>query len=359
MKIISIIGARPQFIKCAPLSRAIRKQCQEILLHTGQHYDPKLSNIFFNELNIPKPDYNLNIGSAPHGEQTGKMLIEIEKILIKEQPDLVLTYGDTNSTLAGALTASKLHIKTAHVEAGLRSFDRTMPEEINRILTDNISDLLFCPTETALKNLISEGITKGVYLVGDVMKDALEYNITIAEEQSEILSDLDLISGEFIVATLHRPANTDSKEKLLSVLKAFYNVDETIVFPVHPRTEKYLQEYSQWDKLCECVKVIQPLGYIDMLKLMANAKKILTDSGGIQKEAYMLGVPCITMRENTEWVETIEEGWNMLVGSDYKKIVDAIKGFEGANKRSDVFGRGNSSERIVEIIRLTPQVAVA
>ncbi len=195
MKIISIIGARPQFIKCAPLSRAIRKQCQEILLHTGQHYDPKLSNIFFNELNIPKPDYNLNIGSAPHGEQTGKMLIEIEKILIKEQPDLVLTYGDTNSTLAGALTASKLHIKTAHVEAGLRSFDRTMPEEINRILTDNISDLLFCPTETALKNLISEGITKGVYIVGDVMKDALEYNITIAEEQSEILSDLDLISA--------------------------------------------------------------------------------------------------------------------------------------------------------------------
>ena len=350
MKIISIIGARPQFIKCAPLSRAIRKQCQEILLHTGQHYDPKLSNIFFNELNIPKPDYNLNIGSAPHGEQTGKMLIEIEKILIKEQPDLVLTYGDTNSTLAGALTASKLHIKTAHVEAGLRSFDRTMPEEINRILTDNISDLLFCPTETALNNLRSEGITKGVYLVGDVMKDALEYNITIAEERSEILSDLDLISGEFIVATLHRPANTDSKEKLLSIVKAFCKVDETIVFPVHPRTEKYLQDYGLWDKICECVKVIWPVGYTDMLKLMSNAKKILTDSGGIQKEAYMLGVPCITMRENTEWVETIEEGWNVLVGSDYEKIVDAIRGFWGADERSDVFGGGDASEMILNLI---------
>lgn len=348
MKIVSIVGARPQFIKCAPVSRTLRKEHQEILVHTGQHYDPEMSDVFFKELNIPEPDYNLGIGSGNHGEQTGKMLIEIERVLLKEKPDLVLVYGDTNSTLAGSLAASKLNIKVAHVEAGLRSFDRTMPEEINRVLTDHTSDILFCPTETAVRNLKNEGITEGVYNVGDVMLDAVEYNKKLAEEKSEILEKLDLKPKEFMLATVHRASNTDSRENLSSIVKAFCSVEGIIVFPVHPRTKKYLMEYALWEKLCdsESVKVIPPVGYLDMLKLENNSKKILTDSGGVQKEAYMLGVPCITIRENTEWVETLEDGWNILVGADYEKIVDAIYEFERAKKKSNVFGEGKASEKI-------------
>lgn len=351
MKIISIIGARPQFIKCAPLSRAIRREHEEILVHTGQHYDTGMSDVFFDELNIPRPDYNLGIGSGTHGEQTGRMLAEIEKIFVKEQPDLVLIYGDTNSTLAGALAASKLHISIAHVEAGLRSFDRTMPEEINRVLTDHISNLLFCPTGTAVANLKKEGITDGVYCVGDVMADALEYNRKIAEDKSSILDDLGLTSKDFMVATVHRPANTDSKKNLSSIVQAFCSAtDQTIVSPAHPRTKKFLKEYGLWDELCQHVKVIPPVGYLDMLKLMVHSSKILTDSGGIQKEAYMLGVPCVTMRENTEWVETVEDGWNVLVGADYRKIVDAMARFEGTGQRNDVFGKGDASEKVCEIL---------
>jgi UDP-N-acetylglucosamine 2-epimerase (non-hydrolysing) len=350
MKILSIIGARPQFIKCAPLSRKLRQNHEEILVHTGQHYDRNMSDVFFKELGIPEPDHNLGIGSASHGEQTGKMLAEIEKLLISEKPDMVLVYGDTNSTLAGSLAASKLHIPVAHVEAGLRSFDRTMPEEINRILTDHASDLLFCPTETAVRNLKNEGITEGVYNVGDVMVDALQYNIKIAEEKSNILEDLDLSQKEFMVATVHRASNTDSIENLSSIVNAFCNADANIVFPVHPRTENYLREYELWDKLYQHVTVISPVGYLDMLKLMSNSRKILTDSGGVQKEAYMLGVPCITMRENTEWVETVDDGWNVLVGADYGKIVKGIGGFEGADVKGEVFGRGDACEKIMNII---------
>lgn len=350
MKILSIIGARPQFIKCTSLSRVVRKEYKEILVHTGQHYDPEMSDIFFKELDIPEPDYNLGVGSSSHGEQTGKMLIEIEKILLKEKPNLILVYGDTNSTLAGALAASKLHIKVAHVEAGLRSFDRTMPEEINRVLTDHISDLLFCPTETAVLNLKKEGITTGVYNVGDVMLDALEYNIKIAEEKTTVLDDLGLSPKEYLVATVHRASNTDSFKNLSSIVNSFCDVDIPVVFPVHPRTEKYLKQYGLWDKLCEKVKVIPPLGYLEMLKLMVHSRKILTDSGGVQKEAYMLGVPCITMRENTEWVETVEDGWNVLVGADYGKIVDSIKNFEGANERGSIFGNGDASKKICSIL---------
>lgn len=350
MKILSIIGARPQFIKCAPLSSTIRKEHKEILVHTGQHYDPEMSEVFFKELNIPEPDYNLGIGSGSHGEQTGKMLIEIEKVLHKEKPDLVLVYGDTNSTLAGALAASKLHIKVAHVEAGLRSFDRTMPEEVNRVLTDHISDFLFCPTETAVLNLKNEGITTRVYNVGDVMLDALNYNLKIAEGKVTILEDLGLNSKEYMVATVHRASNTDSFKNLSSVVNAFCEVDIPIVFPVHPRTEKYLKQYGLWDKLCEKVKVIPPIGYLEMLKLMAHSRKILTDSGGVQKEAYMLRVPCITMRENTEWVETVEDGGNVLAGAEYKKIRDAILNFEGSKVKGNVFGNGDACVNILKIL---------
>lgn len=350
MKIVSIVGARPQFIKCAPLSRILRTKHNEIILHTGQHYDPEMSDIFFNELGIPKPDYNLGIGSGTHGEQTGKMMIKIEKVLKIERPDIVLVYGDTNSTVSGALVASKLQIKVAHVEAGLRSFDRKMPEEINRVMTDHISDILFCPTKTAVENLKKEGITKRVFNVGDVMADALEYNKKIADDKSTIIKDLNLESKKFMVATVHRASNTDRIKSLTAIVEAFCETNETIVFPVHPRTEKYLKQYNLWDKLCNCVIAIKPVGYLDMIKLMVNSKKILTDSGGIQKEAYMLGVPCITIRENTEWIETVEDGGNMLVGADCKKIKDAISYFEGTKIHGDIFGCIGAAKKMSEIL---------
>jgi len=351
MKILSVIGARPQFVKCGPLSRILRKEHDEILVHTGQHYNSEMSDVFFKELNIPQPDYNLGIGSGSHGEQTSKMLFEIERILIKENPDLVLVYGDTNSTLAGALAASKLHLKVAHVEAGLRSFDRSMPEEINRVITDHISNFLFCPTNTAVVNLKKEGITSDIYNVGDVMLDVLMYNQKIAEKKSTVLEDLGLISKEYMVATVHRPSNTDSFENLSSIVKALCTTGWPVVFPVHPRTEKYLMQYGLWEKMNGNIKAIPPLGYLDMLKLMAHARKILTDSGGVQKEAYMLRVPCITLRENTEWIETVEDGWNVLVGANYEKIKGAILSFEGAELKGDVFGTGHACVSIYEILK--------
>ena len=350
MKIVSIVGARPQFIKCAPLSRELRKKHTEILVHTGQHYDPEMSDIFFEELDIPKPDYHLGVGSGPHGKQTGEILEKVEEMLIKEKPDLVLVYGDTNSTLAGALAAVKLHIPVAHVEAGLRSYDRTMPEEINRVVTDHVSDLLFCPTQTAVDNLAKEGITSGVYLTGDVMVDALEYNRGIAEEKSRILERLSLTLGSYLVVTVHRPSNTDSREHMEAILSALGRSGKEVVFPIHPRTRKYLAGYGLLDTLPANIILIEPLGYLDMIRLMAHAEKILTDSGGMQKEAYLLGVPCITLRENTEWVETVEDGWNVLVGADEGKIEEAVMEFRPVSGRSEIFGKIGASERIGIII---------
>lgn len=349
MKIISIVGARPQFIKCAPLSKELRKTNEEIIVNTGQHYDLEMSDIFFKELNIPHPDYNLGIGSGTHGEQTGKMLIEIEKILTHEKPDMLLVYGDTNSTIAGALAASKLGIRVAHVESGLRSFDRSMPEEINRVLTDHISNLLFCPTNQAVKNLINEGIVSGVHMVGDVMQDALLIYSAAAGKVSNIVTKLGLNVNEYYVITVHRPANTDYKENMKSIIEALRMLKMKVVFPVHPRTEKYLKEYGFWEKMPSNVILIKPLGYLDMLHLMNNAQKILTDSGGIQKEAYMLGKSCITLRENTEWVETVDAGGNVLVGADMEKIVDAVNHFKFSKSRIVLYGE-NVSRKIVEII---------
>ncbi|MCE8429706.1 MAG: UDP-N-acetylglucosamine 2-epimerase (non-hydrolyzing) [Candidatus Methanoperedens sp.] len=356
MKIISIIGARPQFIKCVPLSRELRKEHEEILIHTGQHYDHDMSDIFFEELNIPKPYYNLGIGSGNHGEQTGKMLTEIEKVLIKEEPDIMLVYGDTNSTLAGALAAVKLHIRVAHVEAGLRSFDRSMPEEINRVLTDHISNILFCPTKTAVDNLSKEGITQGVHLVGDVMLDALEYNIIVARKKSRVIEELGLEKKKYLVTTVHRPGNTDSIDNMRSIIEALGDSGMPVVFPMHPRTEKFLKEYGMLDRIPGNVILIKPLGYLDMLMLMANARRILTDSGGIQKEAYMLGVPCITLRENTEWVETLEEGWNVLVGAKKEQISKAISNLASMGAQRNVFGNSRASERILDVLRREMQV---
>ncbi|HHW02479.1 MAG TPA: UDP-N-acetylglucosamine 2-epimerase (non-hydrolyzing) [Thermoanaerobacterales bacterium] len=348
MKIATIVGARPQFIKAAPVSRVLRKYHNEILIHTGQHYDKNMSDIFFDELDIPRPDYNLNVGSGPHGKQTGEMLIKIEEVLVREKPDAVIVYGDTNSTLAGALAASKLLISVIHVEAGLRSYNKKMPEEQNRVLTDHISSILFCPTKTAVENLMKEGITNNVFNVGDVMYDAILFNLDIAERKSNILSQLQLKKNEYILATVHRAENTDTYENLYNIIHSFNDSQELIVFLVHPRTRKAMQDYGI--KLSNNVKVIDPVGYLDMIILEKYANKIVTDSGGIQKEAFILGVPCITLRHETEWVETVKDKWNILVGTDKEKIIEAIKCFWPSNMRGNYFGEGKAGEKIVDVI---------
>jgi UDP-GlcNAc3NAcA epimerase len=351
VKIVSVVGARPQFIKCAPVSRALRKRHEEILVHTGQHYDANMSEVFFTELAIPAPDYHLGVGSGTQGEQTGRMLAAIEGVLLAEEPDAVLVYGDTNSTLAGALAAAKLNIPVAHVEAGLRSFDRSMPEEINRVLTDHASTLLFCPTKTAAANLAAEGITEGVHLTGDVMVDALRYNIEVAERESAILGTLGLSEGAYSVATVHRAANTDSRERLAAIMAGLGDIDGPVIFPAHPRTLKYLQAYGLMDALAPTIRLIGPLPYLDMLRLMAGARRVLTDSGGVQKEAYILRVPCITMRENTEWVETVEDGWNVLTGADAEKIARAARrDAPEESGHAGRFGDGQSAERIAGLL---------
>ncbi len=349
MKIVSVVGARPQFIKAAQVSREIRKRHEEIMVHTGQHYDPPMSANFFDELKIPQPDYNLGVGSGTHAEQTGQMVVGVEKILIEKRPELVLVYGDTNSTLAGGLAAVKVHVPVAHVEAGLRSFNTKMPEEVNRILVDRISSLLFCPTKTSVENLEKEGITKGVHLVGDVMYDAALHNKELAG-RSTILKELELEERSYLLVTVHRPSNTDERQNLEDIVDALISCREEVVFPAHPRTLKCLKEYGLQAKLDEAIKLIEPAGYMDFTCLAMNAKKILTDSGGVQKEAYFHGVPCITLREETEWVETVDDGWNILVGADKKKILEAIKSFKPGGERRESYGDGNASEKIANII---------
>lgn len=348
MKVVSVVGARPQFIKAAAVSRVLRRQHKEVLLHTGQHYDDLMSDVFFRELDLPRPDVNLGVGSASHGRQTGEMLIGIERVLLEERPDWVLIYGDTNSTLAGALAAAKLGIPLAHVEAGLRSFNRTMPEEINRVVADRLSDLLFCPTRTAVENLAREGMTSGVHLVGDVMYDILLQSLPLAERRSDILERLGLVPGAYLLATIHRAGNTDVRENLSAIIAGLNAAGERVVFPLHPRTRHAL---AQWGIVpAENVLLIEPVGYLDMLALEKNARLILTDSGGVQKEAYWLGIPCITLREETEWVETVEAGWNILVGTSVERIVKAVHTFRPREERPALFGDGRAGEKIVEIL---------
>ena len=351
MKIVTIVGARPQFIKAAPISRELRKDNTEILVHTGQHYDYSMSNVFFDELKIPEPDYNLEVGSSSHGKQTGEMLTKIEEVILKEKPDWVLIYGDTNSTVAGSLAASKLHVPIAHVEAGLRSFNRKMPEEINRVVADHLSTLLFPPTEVAVKHLQNEGILQGVYNVGDVMYDATLYNLEIAEKKSQILNKLDLQTKKYYLATIHRAENTDVKQNLLNIFNAFSKTPMQIVLPLHPRTKNKLKEFDLTNLLeCENIKISDPIGYLDMLILEKNAEKILTDSGGVQKEAYFMNTPCITLRTETEWVETVDSGWNVIVNTDIDKISEAINNNNIPLNHPDFYGDGQASKKIVERI---------
>jgi len=348
MKILTVVGARPQFVKAAPVSRILRKDHDEVLVHTGQHYDEQMSEVFFRELEIPAPEYNLGVGSAGHSAQTGEILIRIEPIIEKEKPDWMLVYGDTNSTLAGALAASKLHIPVAHVEAGLRSFNREMPEEINRVLTDHISTLLFCPAFKAVENLKQEGIYDGVHVVGDVMYDAYLGYSEKAAERSSIIRKMHLESKGYLLATLHRASNVDDPRRLMNIIETFSMLNEVVVFPVHPRTLKTIQ--AENIPSTGNVRFIDPVGYIDMLWLEKNARMILTDSGGMQKEAYWSMVPCITLRDETEWVETIQAGWNMTVGSDRTRILDAIKNFIIPETHPNLFGDGKSALKIANLL---------
>ena len=358
MKIVTIVGARPQFIKAAAVSRVIRddsaNKIEEVLVHTGQHYDDNMSKVFFEELDIPKPKYNLEISGGQHGEMTGRMLEAIEKVLLEEKPDWVLIYGDTNSTLAGALAAAKLHIRVAHVEAGLRSFNMRMPEEINRILADRVSSLLFCPTETAVNHLKFEGITKGVHNVGDVMYDAALFYRDRARQQSTILNDLSLTKGCFALATCHRAENTDDSHRLGEILSALAEVatELPVVFPIHPRTRKLINEYGLSHHLTSLI-VTEPLSFLDMVALEQAARLILTDSGGVQKEAFFYAVPCVTMREETEWVETVELGWNKIVGSSTASIVSGVKDMMSKQNTKTMempYGKGDSAKNIVALM---------
>jgi UDP-GlcNAc3NAcA epimerase len=346
LKIVTVVGARPQFIKAAPVSRVLRQNHAETLVHTGQHYDDAMSAVFFRELAMPQPDYNLGVGSGGHGWQTGQMLIRLEEILLTELPDAVLIYGDTNSTLAGALAACKLRIPVAHVEAGLRSFNREMPEEHNRVLADHCADRLFCPTPTAAANLSAEGITQGVYLVGDTMYDALLQFAPIARAQSQILTRCDLHPKGYLLATLHRPYNTDNPEQLAAILAALDALGEPVVLPIHPRTRQRLATFNLQPSTVN-LQLIDPVGYLDMLMLEQNARLILTDSGGIQKEAYLLAVPCVTLRPETEWVETVAAGWNRLTWGDPAAIIDAVRRPWPDGSPALIFGDGHAAERIV------------
>jgi len=386
MKILTVVGARPQFIKAAAVNRAIqafnrrrpsfgrsrsKKRIKEILVHTGQHYDYLMDKVFFEELELPIPNYHLEVGSGSHAKQTGMMLERIEAVLEKEKPNVVMVYGDTNSTLAGALASSKLNIPVAHVEAGLRSYNRAMPEEVNRVLTDHLSTFLFCPTHQAINNLREEGVKDGrpniVKKVGDVMYDSILYYSQIAEKRSTILKDLNLITPNscterfqtvpyqtpnYYLVTLHRAENTDHVKRLKSILKALNEIgkETPVILPLHPRTKKMMEVYRLFP-LTQRIKLIDPVSYFDMLKLEMHAKAILTDSGGVQKEAYWFNVPCFTLREETEWVETVQQGWNRLVGTDIKIIVETVSHFKGKRFpriRPAMFGNGKASEKIVQ-----------
>jgi UDP-GlcNAc3NAcA epimerase len=349
MKVVTIVGARPQFIKAAAVSRVLRERHQEVLLHTGQHYDYKMSGVFFDGLEMPAPDMNLEVGSGSHGAQTGAMLTGIETVLLGERPDWLLIYGDTNSTLAGAVAAAKLNIPVAHVEAGLRSFNRRMPEEINRVVADHLSQLLLCPSDTAVKNLAAEGITKGVHLAGDVMLDILQWARQRAEASGgEILRRHNLDAKGYLLATVHRSENTDDPARLAGILNAFDRIKEPIIFPIHPRTRKAIA--AQSFRVRSHVRMVDPLGYVEMTALSASARMILTDSGGLQKEAYWLGVPCVTLREETEWVETVAHGWNVLAGQASDGIVGAVNSFVAPASRPSLYGKGCVAAACIDLL---------
>jgi len=352
MKILSVVGARPEFIQATPVSRALQTHHQEILVHTGQHYDYKMSQTFFEDLGIAAPHYNLEVKSGSHAQQTASILTRLEEVLLNEKPDLVIIRGDTNSTLAAALAAGKLHIPVAHIEAGERSFDRRMPEEINRLVSDCLADLHFCASQAAVHRLAAEGITNSVYWVGDVMLDAMLQNRLIARHKSTILGHLALQTRAYALVTVHRAANTDDPLRLGQIVRALNNVSETIVFPVHPRTKKALAQLDVQFK--NHVRLIEPVGYFDMMMLEDNARLIATDSGGVQREAYFLRTPCLTLRDETEWTETVTAGWNRLVGVQPEQIIESWFSFTPPLEHPPIFGDGTAGQQIAQILTTQP-----
>lgn len=367
MRIVSIVGARPQFVKLAPVCRAVDAHnraggapIRHVIVHTGQHYDPELSDIFFDELEIPKADINLGVGSGPHGQQTGRMLEHFERFLLESKPDAVIVYGDTNSTIAGALVAVKQHVPVAHVEAGLRSFNRLMPEEINRIATDHVSDALYAPTRTAMKLLAQEGLAKRAVLTGDVGYDAVLFNRTLAARKSTIIAKLGLQTGEYAALTVHRSENTESG-RLMELLAWLGEISRDggmkLIFPIHPRTARLLPRDPEKFNQFPGIRLIKPVGFLDMLQLVSNARMVLTDSGGVQKEAFFLNTPCVTLREETEWTETVEAGANVCTGLHRDRIFKAVRHWESrlaAGQRLDFaseggqpFGAGDAAQRII------------
>jgi UDP-GlcNAc3NAcA epimerase len=352
MRIVTVVGARPQFVKAAAVSRLLRKKASEYLVHTGQHYDDNMSEVFFRELGIPAPDASLGIGSASHGAQTGRMLEAVEVVLLREQPDAVLVYGDTNSTLAACLAASKLKLPIAHVEAGLRSFRLTIPEEVNRIVADHLSTLLLAPSETAVRNLEREGLAARSRYVGDVMADALASARELVAGSPG--APTGRRAGDYVLATIHRPSNTDDPHVLWSLLEALGSLDVDVIFPVHPRTRSALQRIGR--RVPPRIELREPVGYLDMVQLELGARAIVTDSGGVQKEAYWVGVPCVTLRDETEWVETVALGWNTLVGTDAGRIVKALTSeLRRPNERPPLYGEGVAAASAVEAILSVPE----
>ncbi|CAM2884721.1 non-hydrolyzing UDP-N-acetylglucosamine 2-epimerase [Halobacterium salinarum] len=346
MKIISVVGARPQFIKAYAVSNELRKEHDEILVHTGQHYDEEMSDVFFEELDIPRPDHNLGVGSGSHATQTAEMMIGLEELVHRHEPDVMLCYGDTNSTLATGVVGSKEDVTLAHVEAGLRSFNREMPEEVNRVLTDHAADILFAPSERAMNHLESEGIDEYAYNAGDVMYDALLSVREKAVAQSDVLEELNLWDDPYILATVHRPRNTDNSERLETILETLAADERRVILPAHPRTVNRLEQHGLLDAIEEEATLIDPVGYLDFIKLQANADVIVTDSGGIQKEAFFLDVPCVTLREETEWPETVESGGNVLVGANQEAIQDALTNLSHSTSDAEPYGDGNAAREI-------------
>jgi UDP-N-acetylglucosamine 2-epimerase len=349
VRILTIIGNRPQFVKAAAVSRRLREQHEELIVHTGQHYDDELSRVFFEELGVPAPDRELGTGSGTNTEQTARMLAALAPVLADVAPGLALVYGDTNSTLAGALAAAQAGVPVGHVEAGMRSYDRSMPEELNRVLTDHAAELLLCSTPTAIENLEREGAAGEKYLVGDVMADVSLAFREIAEERSRVLEDLGLAPGEYLVVTAHRAGNVDEPQRLHLLVELIAALPSPAVFPVHPRTRARLEAEGLLERL-DGVKITAPLGYLDFLKLARHSRAVLTDSGGVQKEAYLLGVPCVTLRDRTEWVETVEAGWNVLVDLDREAALEALERPLPDGERPELYGGGHAAERVRDAV---------
>jgi UDP-GlcNAc3NAcA epimerase len=356
MKLVTIVGARPQFIKAAALSRAFQEigEIEEVIVHTGQHFDKNMSDVFFEEMQIPHPQYNLAINSLSHGAMTGRMIEKIEAVLLEEKPDFLLVFGDTNSTLAGALAAVKIQVPIVHVEAGLRSFNMAMPEEINRILTDRISNILFCPTDTAIENLVKEGyghLNVDVVKSGDVMEDAALYYEKLSHEKATVLQNNNLVESSYYLCTLHRAENTNSTARMAEIIKGLNSIAEKfrVVLPVHPRTKELLLQ----NNLHKNILILEPVGYYDMIALVKNARLIVTDSGGLQKEAYFFDKFCVTVRDQTEWVELVSNGYNKIVGASRNKIVEAVKDFEARNfhKKNVLYGGGKAAHFIADYLK--------